>query len=161
MLKTNQNKIKKEFITICKILNTEKTTLYCAINILFVINGIRQAFWYDCWDLEKNSLKNLLNFLNKYKKNGIKFKFDDGDNYLKGKKVIEEGPLIYNINKLPKKLINIIENKDLKQIYDYPIFGKILGYNCYLDIYNNKLRKNFISIEYNLYYKKKNNNKYI
>ena len=50
----NENKIKKEFKAICKILNTEKTSiLNCAINILLVIHGIRQAFWYDCWDLKK------------------------------------------------------------------------------------------------------------
>ena len=84
MGKFNGNKINEEFKTICKILNTKKTSiLNCAINILLVINGVRQAFWYDCWDLNKNSINNLLDFLNQYKKNGIRFKFDDGNNYLK------------------------------------------------------------------------------
>ena len=104
---------------------------------------------------KKNSINNLLDFLNQYKRNGIRFKFDDGNHYLKGNKVIEEGPLIYNKKKLSQKIVNIIENNDLNQIYHYPIFGEILGYNCHLDIYNNELRKNFIPIEYNLYYKKK------
>ena len=145
----NKQKIKNDYLHICTILGyPTKDVSICSINILLVIYGIRQAFWYDCWDLNKKKLFNLLHFLDTLKENGIKYKFDNGDNYIKDDDVVEEGPLIYNTKILKKKLVSIIEKNDLKIIYHYPIFGKILGYTCPLNIYDKKVRKKSITIRY-------------
>lgn len=66
--------------------------------------------------------------------------------------MVEEGPLIYNCNILSNSLLTVIENNDLANSFHSPIFGKILGYTCQLDIYNNKIRKHFIGIQYNIKY---------
>lgn len=47
--------------------------------------ALDKRFWYDCWDLDKKTLLLLLKFLDKFKTNGIKYKFDDGENYINGK----------------------------------------------------------------------------
>jgi len=99
-----------------------------------VIYGHRPAFWYGCWDLNKKKINLLLHFLDRYKENGIKYKFDDGEKYIENTKVVEEGPLIYNCNILSSELVTVIENNDLANTYHSPIFGKILGYTCPLDI---------------------------
>ena len=136
--------IKKDYDYLNKLLDNHSSI----INIIFVIYGIRQSYWYDIWDLDKSKLNKLLNFIKK--KENIKYKFDDGNKYIKGKYVVEEGPLIYNTKKLNKKLLKIIENNDLKIIYDLPIFGEILGYSCAEDIYSIDIKKS-ISIFIDLY----------
>ena len=143
--------IKKDFDELSKFLDNFTSI----INILFVIYGIRPAFWYDIWDLDKTKLNKLLNFLEK--KTNIKYKFDNGNNYLKGNQVIEEGPLIYNTSKLNNQLLQIIENDNLKVTYDLPVFGKILGYNCHEDIFN--IDKT-ISVDIFIYFFDDNNIKY-
>ena len=142
----------EEYNQLSTILNSKYNIQTCIINILLVIYGIRPAFWYDCWDLNKKKINLLLHFLDRYKENGIKYKFDDGEKYIENTKVVEEGPLIYNCNILSSELVTVIENNDLANTYHSPIFGKILGYTCPLDIYNNKIRKDFIGIQYNIQY---------
>ena len=139
------------------------TDIICVINILFVIDGIRPAFWYDCWDINSNKMNKLLKYLDKFSKNGLKYKFNDGNegrniiidnnNQVREHQVREhEGPLIYNTNKLNKKLIKVIENKNIKNIYHISIFGEILGYNCPLNILKIKNKKKYNVISFNFKY---------
>jgi len=128
------------------------SNINCAINIILVIGKIRPAFWYDCWDLDKDKMNKLLLYLDTFNKYGIKYKFDN-DTYKKSNKSKDEGPLIYNVKMLNKKNIKIIESTDLKKIYSNKLFGEILGYSCPLNVLRIK-RENYCSIDFYLKFKK-------
>jgi hypothetical protein len=108
----------------------------CAFNIVLVIYGARTACWYDCWDLTPDKMQKLLKYLDLFKKHKIHYKFDNNVDIFN--EVEYEGPLIYNKRVLSKYLIEKIENKDLSVLYHQKIFGRILGYNCQVDIYKRK-----------------------
>ena len=149
----SKRQIRLDFARICNIINIHKhSEITCPINILLVIYGIRPSRWYDCWNLNSSCLYQLLRFLDGYYKDGIRYKFDDGNNYINGDKVVEEGPLIYNKNKLSKNLQLLIKEHDLKKVYNYPEFGEILGYQCPIDIYDRPRCK---TISYTVHYKKR------
>ena len=116
----------------------------CAFNIVLVIFGARPACWYDCWDITPGRMQKLLIYLDLFKKHQIYYKFDNNVDILN--KVNYEGPLIYNKLLLSKYLIEQIENKDLSILYQQKIFGRILGYNCQVDIYKIK-RKNHAEVD--------------
>lgn len=141
---------KNIFNTLSKISNIQ-----CAINIILVIGNIRPAFWYDCWDLDSKKINKMLKYLDTFSKYGIRYKFDN-ETYLKNNKSKDEGPLIYNKKILNKKYIKIIENNNIKYIYNNKIFGEILGYSCPVNIFRIK-KTNYSTINFMFEYKIKKN----
>lgn len=111
-----------------KITAVKNVDMSSVVNVLFVIYGLRPAYWYDQWELDKSHFTQLLSFLDKFKNKGIRYKFED--DVISGNKIISEGPLIYNTNKLSSRLIHDINNKDINKLYKSKQFGEILGYGC-------------------------------
>jgi hypothetical protein len=128
-------------------------SINCAINIILVIDKVRPAFWYDCWDLDRIKINKLLKYLDTFSKNGIRYKFDN-ETYLKKNMSKDEGPLIYNIETLKPKYIKIIETNNIKNLYNNKIFGEILGYSCPINISRIK-KKNYSSIDFIIQYETK------
>ena len=148
----NNTKKKMNYKNIFNTLTKISDDVRCAINIILVIGNIRPAFWYDCWDLDSKKMNKMLKYLYTFSKYGIKYKFKN-ETYLKNNKSHDEGPLIYNEKKLNKKYIKIIENNDIKDIYNKKIFGEILGYSCPVDILRIN-RINYSTIDFIFQYKK-------
>ena len=121
----------ERLIDICKSPET-------GINIWFIINGIRPAYWLDSYKIQsKKKMEELLKELKKYEFIGYKFLQE----YEKKKEskygpYFPEGPLIYNKKMLNKKDIVLIE-KSGKELYDTKKFGELLGFGkCALHKYN-------------------------
>lgn len=144
-----KSKVQKRYHTICCILevNSNKPDTG-VINILLVLYGIRPAYWYDGPKLTQKQLFNLLTYLHTWKRYGIYYKFDDGTHHLREGTLIQEGPLIYNHKHLTKELLKQIETVDVADTYQLPIFGKILGYSCQVDIYDKEIRNSGRTVRY-------------
>ena len=97
-----------------------------AMNITMVLFGVRPAFYYDYQELNALKMKKLLKYLDTFDERGIKYKFGN-KKYIDKNKVIDEGPLIYNIHKLNKKTIHKIENQDIEELENDIYFQSLLG----------------------------------
>jgi hypothetical protein len=95
------------------------------INIWFIINGIRPAYWLDSYSHVKMEV--LLEELKKYKFIGYKFLEEHKKKKSKYGTYFPEGPLIYNNKLLNKKDIDLIEKSGM-ELYHSKKFGELLGY---------------------------------
>ena len=111
----------EKLIDICKSSQT-------GINIWFIINEIRPAYWLDSYKIQsKKKMEELLEELKKYKFIGYKFLEEHKKKKSKYDTYFPEGPLIYNKKLLNKKDIDLIE-KSGKELYHSKKFGELLGY---------------------------------
>ena len=107
----------ERLIDICKSPET-------GINIWFIINGIRPAYWLDSYAIQsKKKMDELLKELKKYEFIGFKFlqEYEKKQDSNYGP-YFTEGPLIYNKKMLNKKDIDLIE-KSGKELYHTKKFG--------------------------------------
>jgi hypothetical protein len=116
------------------------------INIWFIINGIRPAYWLDTYTIKrKKKMEELLDELKKYDFIGYKFL----EEYNKNDLYFPEGPLIYNKKMLNKKDVKLIEKSGLN-FYHTKKFGELLGYGkCARTLKKNGLRE--IVIDFDIY----------
>jgi hypothetical protein len=118
----------ERLIDICKSSQT-------GINIWFIINGIRPAYWLDSDSHLK--MEELLEELKKYEFIGYKFLEDYKKKKSKYGTYFPEGPLIYNKKLLNKKDIDLIE-KSGNELYHSKKFGELLGYGkCAMNLQKN------------------------
>lgn len=111
----------ERLIDICKSVQT-------GINIWFIINGIRPAYWLDSYAIQsKKKMDELLVELKKYEFIGYKFLQEYEKKESKYGAYFPEGPLIYNKKLLNKKDIDLIEKSGM-ELYHTKKFGKLLGF---------------------------------
>ena len=142
-----------DHIIIFNKLNTILNNKAASLNIILVLFKIRHAFWYDYWDLNIIKFKKLIKYLDLLEKYGIKYIYPP--NIFNKKKIINEGPLIYNYKIINKSILKKIENlNNINIIYDTTLFGKLLlgDLNCCLiNVDKNKqYYKNSYSISFDL-----------
>jgi len=132
----------ERLIDICKSPET-------GINIWFIINGIRPAYWLDSYAIQsKKKMDELLKELKKYEFIGFKFlqEYEKKQDSNYGP-YFPEGPLIFNKKLLNKKDIDLIEKSGI-ELRDTKKFGELLGYGkCAL----NKYSVGNISIDFNIH----------
>ena len=119
----------ERLIDICKSPET-------GINIWFIINGIRPAYWLDSYKIQsKKKMEELLKELKKYEFIGYKFLQEYKKKESKYGAYFPEGPLIFNKKMLNKKDIALIEKSEF-EFRDTKKFGELLGYGkCALNKY--------------------------
>jgi hypothetical protein len=123
----------EKLIDICKSPET-------GINIWFIINCIRPAYWLDSYKIQsKKKMDELLEELKKYEFIGYKFLEEYEKKESKYGAYFTEGPLIFNKKMLNKKDIALIEKSGM-ELYHTKKFGQLLGYGkCALLFNKNKL----------------------
>ena len=128
----------EKLIDICK-------SSQSGINIWFIINGIRPAYWLDSYSNLK--MEELLEELKKYKFIGYKFLEDYKRKKSKYGEYFPEGPLIYNKKLLNKKDIELIEKSGM-ELYHSKKFGKLLGFGkCARNLQKNGYGDIFIGFD--------------
>lgn len=128
----------EKLIDICK-------SSQSGINIWFIINGIRPAYWLDSYSNLK--MEELLEELKKYEFIGYKFLEDYKKKKSKYGEYFPEGPLIYNKKILNKKDIELIEKSGM-ELYHSKKFGKLLGFGkCARNLQKNGYGDIFIGFD--------------